>query len=155
MVTRSVTTNMNKLLLFFALLSFQTAVLYGQTLTGTWQGVLKRPDAPNGEQRIVIKVSATEADKLAATMYFINVGASPLVPSSAVTANGAGLKMSFERINGTWEGRLRADGKTQEHCRGTPVFLRRRGPQLWLSLPVSPFASSLRGKPRLPATGAE
>jgi uncharacterized protein (TIGR03435 family) len=103
---------MKKLLLFFAFLSFQAAVLYGQTLTGTWQGVLKRRDAPNGEQRIVIKVSTTEADKLAATMYFINVGASTLVPSSAVTANGAGLKMLFERINGTWEGRLSADGKT-------------------------------------------
>ena len=103
---------MRKLLLFFACLSFQAAVLYGQTLTGTWQGVLKTPQAPNGEQRIVIKISTTEADKLAATMYFINVGASTLVPSGAVTANGAGLKMSFERINGTWEGRLSADGNT-------------------------------------------
>jgi uncharacterized protein (TIGR03435 family) len=97
--------------LFFALLDFQATVLYGQTLTGTWQGVLKRPDAPNGELRIVIKVSTTEADKLAATMYFIDRGTT-LVPSSAVTTNGAGLKMSFERINGTWEGRLSADGKT-------------------------------------------
>ncbi|HEY3827515.1 MAG TPA: TIGR03435 family protein [Bryobacteraceae bacterium] len=105
---------MKKLLLFFAFLSFLAAVLYGQTLTGTWQGVLKRPDAPNGEQRIVIKVSTTEADKLAATMYFINGGPTTLVPSSAVTANGADLKMSFERINGTWEGRLSADGKTLE-----------------------------------------
>jgi len=103
---------MKKLLLFFAFLSFQAAVLYGQTLTGTWQGVLKRPEAPNGEQRIMIKVSTTEADKLAATMYFINGGASTLVPSSAVTAKDAGLKMSFERINGAWEGRLSADGKT-------------------------------------------
>jgi uncharacterized protein (TIGR03435 family) len=73
--------------------------------------VLKTPQAPNGEQRIVIKVSTTEADKLAAAMYFIDREAT-LVPSSAVTANGAGLKMSFERINGTWEGRLSADGKT-------------------------------------------
>jgi len=102
---------MKKMLLFFAFLSFQAAVLYGQTLTGTWQGVLKRPQAPNGEQRIVIRVSTAEADKLAATMYFIDREAT-LVPSSAVTANGAGLKMSFERINGAWEGRLSADGKT-------------------------------------------
>jgi uncharacterized protein (TIGR03435 family) len=112
MVTRSVTTDMKKLLLFFAFLSFQAAVLYGQTLTGTWQGVLKRPDAPNGEQRIVIRVSRTEADKLAATIYFINLEAGTLVPSSAVTANGAGLKMSFARINGAWEGWLSADGET-------------------------------------------
>jgi uncharacterized protein (TIGR03435 family) len=103
---------MKKLLLFFAFLSFQAAVLYGQTLTGTWQGVLKTSQAPNGEQRVVIKVSTAEAGKLAATMYFIDGGATTLVPSSTVTANGAGLKMSFERINGTWEGRLSADGKT-------------------------------------------
>jgi len=112
MVTRSVTTNMKKLPLFFVFLGFQAAVLYGQTVTGTWQGVLKRPEAPNGEQRIVIRVSTTEANKLAATLYFIDEGATTLVPSSAVTANGAGLKMWFERINGTWEGRLSADGKT-------------------------------------------
>src|SRR4051812_4158586 len=101
---------MMKSLLFFGFLSFQAAVLYGQTLTGTWQGVLKGPDVPNGELRIVIKISTTEADKLAATMYSIDQGTTP-VPSSAVTAKGVGLKMSFERINGTWEGRLSADGK--------------------------------------------
>src|SRR5258705_10553294 len=102
---------MKKLLLFFGFLSFQAAVLYGPELTGTWQGVLKTPQAPNGELRIVIKISTTEADKLAATMYSVDRGATP-TPSSAVTANGAGLKMSFDRINGTWEGRLSADGKT-------------------------------------------
>ncbi len=66
---------MKKLLLSFAFLGFQAAVLYGQTLAGAWQDVLKRPDAPNGEQRIVITVSPTEAGKPAATMYFINAGA--------------------------------------------------------------------------------
>ena len=103
---------MKKLLLFVVFLSFHAVVLYGQTLTGTWQGVLKNPRAPNGEQRIVIKVSITDADKLAATMYFLNVGAATPVPSSAVTANGADLKISFQQINGAWAGRLSADGKT-------------------------------------------
>jgi hypothetical protein len=94
-----------------------------------WQ----RPDAPNGEQRIVVKVSTTEADKLVATMYFINGGATTLVPSSAVTANRAGLKISFERINGAWEGRLSADGKrldgtwTQDEPR--PLMLTRATPR--------------------------
>jgi hypothetical protein len=45
-------------------------------------------------------------------MYFIDGGATALVPSSAVTANGAGLKISSERNNGIWEGGLSADGKT-------------------------------------------
>lgn len=104
---------MKRLLLsVFAFTSLYAAVLCGQTLTGTWQGALKTPQAPNEELRIVIKVAPTESDKLAATMYFIDRGATTRVASSAVTANGAGLRMSFDRINGTWEGRLSADGKT-------------------------------------------
>jgi uncharacterized protein (TIGR03435 family) len=131
-----------KLPLFLAFLSFQAVFLDGQTLTGTWQGVLKIPQAPNGEQRIVIKVSTTEADKLAATMYFINGGASTLVPSSAATANGTGLKMSFERINGTWEGRLSADGKTldgtwtQDEAR--PLVLNRATAETAWTIPDPP-----------------
>ena len=135
---------MKKPLPFFAFLSFQAAVLYGQTLTGTWQGALKRPEAPNGQQRIVISVSTTEADKLAATMYFINVGASTPVPSSTVTANGADLKMSFQQINGTWEGRLSADGKTldgtwtQDEPRPRPLVLTRATAETARTLPDSP-----------------
>lgn len=60
----------------------------------------------------MIKVSTAEPNKLVATMYFFNGGATTPVPSSAVAANGARLKMSFERITGIWEGRLSADGKT-------------------------------------------
>src|SRR5215472_8148491 len=122
---------MKKLPLFLAFLSFQAAVLYGQTLTGTWQGVLKRPQTPYGELRIAIKLSTTEDGKLAATMYSINGGASTPVPSSAVTASGAVLKMSFQQVNGTWEGRLSADGETldgtwtQDEPRPMPLVLTR------------------------------
>lgn len=119
---------MKKLLLFFAVLNFPVAVLYGQTLTGTWQGVLKTSRAPNGELQVVIRVSTTETDKLAATIYFDR--ATP-IPSSAVTANGADFKMSFQQINGAWEGRLSADGKTldgswtQDEQKPTPLVLTR------------------------------
>jgi uncharacterized protein (TIGR03435 family) len=130
MVRRSVTTNMKKLLSFFAFLSFQAAVLYGQTLTGTWQGVLKQPQAPNEEERVVIRVSTVAADKLAATMYFINDRESSAVSSSAMTANGTAVKMSFDQNNGTWEGRLSTDGKTLDGAwtqlsKSTPLVLTR------------------------------
>jgi hypothetical protein len=98
------------LLLFSAFLGFQAAVVCGQTLTGTWQGVLKLPGDPTGE-RIVMKLSITEADKLAATMYFINDRESTAVPSGVVIANGSGLKMTFDQNDGAWEGRLSADGR--------------------------------------------
>lgn len=129
---------MKKLLLFFAFLGFPAAALYAQTLTGTWQGVLKTPRAPNGELRIVIRLSTTEAGKLAATIYFDR--ATP-IPSSAVTANGADLKMSFQQINGIWEGRLSADGKTldgawtQDEPKPRPLVLTRATAETASTLP--------------------
>jgi uncharacterized protein (TIGR03435 family) len=121
---------MKRLLLFFAFFIFQAAFLHGQTLTGTWQGVLKQPQTPNDELRIVIKVANTEADKLAATIYFINDRESSAVPSSALTANGAAVKMSFNQNDGSWEGRLSADGKTLDGTwtqlsKPTPLVLTR------------------------------
>lgn len=107
---RNVTTNMTKLPLLFGCL-FQAVVLYGQTLTGTWHGVLKTTGDPTGEG-IVIKVSTSEAGKPAATMYFIDDRESTAVRSSAVTVNGARIKMSFDQNDGVWEGRVSADGQT-------------------------------------------
>jgi uncharacterized protein (TIGR03435 family) len=117
------------LLLFSAFLGFQAAVVCGQTLTGTWQGVLKLPGDPTGE-RIVMKLSITEADKLAATMYFINDRESTAVPSGVVIANGSGLKMTFDQNDGAWEGRLSADGRTLDGAwtqfgKPTPLVLTR------------------------------
>jgi hypothetical protein len=77
-------------------------------------------------------------------MYFIDGGATALIPSSAVTANGAGLKMSFERINGTWEGRLSADGKTldgtwtQDEPKPRPLVLTRATAETAWTLPNPP-----------------
>lgn len=131
------------MLLFFAFLSFQATVLYSQTFTGTWQGVLKLPDAPNGEQRVVIKVSTTGADKLAATMYFINVGTATPVPASAVAANGAVLKMSFDQNSSRWEGRLSADGKALDGAwtqwvKSTPLVLTRATAETAWAIPDPP-----------------
>lgn len=139
---------MKKLLLFFAFLSFQAAVLYGQTLTGTWQGVLKSPDAPDGELRIVIRVATTEADKLAATMYFINGRTATPVPSSTVTANGASLKISFDRNDGAWEGRLSADGKTlngtwTQFSKPMPLVLTRATAETAWAIPDPPPAPKM------------
>jgi hypothetical protein len=44
----------------------QGGALVAQTLTGTWQGALKVPQARNGELRVVVKISISEADALKA-----------------------------------------------------------------------------------------
>ncbi len=94
-----------------ALVMLSACALFGQTFTGTWQGAIKIPQAPNGELRIVIRISTTEADKLAAQMFSIDQGGEPIA-ASAVTASGPDLKISVSRINGSYEGRLASDGNT-------------------------------------------
>ncbi len=103
---------MKKLLLStLALAALQASALFGQTFTGTWQGALKIPQAPNGELRVVIKISTTEADKLAAQFYSIDQGGNP-IPAKTVTASGSSLKIDIPTLNGTYEGKISGDGAT-------------------------------------------
>ena len=117
-----------------------SSVLFGQTFTGTWQGALKVPQAPNGELRTVIKISTTAADKLAAEFYSIDQK-SPAIPAT-VTTSGTTLKMSIERINGSYEGQISADGKT---ISGTftqgaplPLVLTKATPETAWTIPEPP-----------------
>jgi uncharacterized protein (TIGR03435 family) len=100
-----------RLLSTLLFIGLQAGVLFGQTFTGTWQGALKIPQARNGELRTVIKISTTEADKLAAVFYSIDQGGQP-ANAATVTANGPSLKLTFPQMNGTYEGKLSPDGKT-------------------------------------------
>lgn len=95
----------------FALAFWSGSALFGQSFPGTWQGAIKAPQAPNGELRIVLKISTTPADKLAADFYSIDQR-TPAIPASSINASGNTLKMTIERINGAYEGRMNADGKT-------------------------------------------
>src|SRR5690348_14415363 len=102
---------MRKLLLsMLAVAALNAAALLGQTFTGTWQGALKVPQAPNGELRIVIKISTTPADTLAAQFFSIDQAAPPFSASS-VTASGSTLKLVLSTL-GTYEGKLSADGNS-------------------------------------------
>jgi uncharacterized protein (TIGR03435 family) len=103
---------MKKLLLgAFALAVCSASGLLAQSFPGTWQAALKVPQAPNGELRIVVKISTTDADKLAAEFYSIDQP-SPAIPASSITASGTNLKMTIAALNGSFEGRLSPDGTT-------------------------------------------
>jgi uncharacterized protein (TIGR03435 family) len=125
----------------FALMTLYTGALFGQTLTGTWQGALKAPQAPNGELRIVLKISTTEADKLGAMFYSIDQGGQPFTATS-VTANGSNLKMTVAPLNGSYEGKLSADGKTitgtWSQGMPTPLTLTRATPETAWTIPEPP-----------------
>lgn len=103
---------MKKLLLgIFALTACSVSALFAQSFPGTWQGALKVPQAPNGELRIVVKISTTAADKLAAEFYSIDQP-SPAIPATNVAASGPSLKMTIPQLNGSYEGKLSPDGTT-------------------------------------------
>jgi hypothetical protein len=103
---------MKKLILWIiALAALPGSALLAQSITGTWQGALQIPQAPNGELRIVIKISTTDADNLKAVMYSIDQGGPPM-NASAFTLQGSTVKMSVAGIGGTYEGKLSGDGNS-------------------------------------------
>lgn len=133
---------MKKTFWIIALATCSATSLLAQTFPGTWQGALKVPQAPNGELRIVLKISTTAADKLAADFYSIDQR-TPAIPATSLTTNGNTLKMTVDRLNGTYEGRMSADGKT---INGTwtqlgnplPLELTRATPETAWTIPEPP-----------------
>jgi uncharacterized protein (TIGR03435 family) len=102
---------MKYLRMLAALAALQSGVLFAQTLTGTWQGALKVPQAPNGELRIVVKISISEGDKLKADLYSIDQQ-TPAIPANAVSLSGSTFKMAITALSGNFEGKLSADEKS-------------------------------------------
>src|SRR5215468_9862282 len=100
-----------RILWILALAVFATGQLLAQSLVGDWQGTLQVPQAPNGQLRIVIKISTTDADTLRAVLYSIDQPGPP-APSSAVTLQGSAVKITVPGIGGTYEGKLEADGSS-------------------------------------------
>jgi len=79
-----------------------------QNIVGTWQGTLA---GPQGQLRIVMKISRADDEKLKAVMYSIDQGGQP-INTSAVTQQGSTLKMSVAAIGGEYEGSMTPDGNT-------------------------------------------
>ncbi|MBZ5634637.1 MAG: TIGR03435 family protein [Acidobacteriia bacterium] len=112
---------------------------FAQNITGTWQGSLQ---AGGRELRVVFKVSTTDADKLAAVMYSIDQQ-SPAIPATTFTRNGSTVKMTIAALNGTYEGKLNADGNsiTGTWTQGGPALplnLTRATPETAWTIPEPP-----------------
>ena len=82
-----------------------------QEITGTWQGKLMAPQAPNGEIRIVFKLWKAGEGALKATFYMIDRPV-PGLPASAVAMQGSNVTITIPGIGGTYEGKLDADATT-------------------------------------------
>ena len=80
-------------------------------ITGTWQGKLAMPQAPNGELRVVFKILKADGDVLQATLYTIDQPG-PGYPGSAVATQGLSVTITIPGVGGTYEGKLDADATT-------------------------------------------
>jgi uncharacterized protein (TIGR03435 family) len=132
---------MKKLLWTLALSLCAGSALSAQSFPGTWQGALKVPQAPKGELRLVLKISTTAGDKLAAELYSIDQR-TPAIPATSIAANGNAVKLTIERLNATFEGKMSADGKTISGTwsQGTPMplDLTRATPETEWAIPEPP-----------------
>jgi len=79
-------------------------------------------EGASGRQRG--KISTTDADHLKAELFSIDQGGQP-IPATTVTQSGSTLKFTIALINGSFEGKLSADGTTitGTWTQGTPLPL--------------------------------
>jgi uncharacterized protein (TIGR03435 family) len=108
-----------------------------QDITGTWQGTLHAGQ----NLRIVLKISKAAGGGYKAENYSIDQGGQP-IPVDKITLDGSTFKMSVKVINGSYEGKLSADGKsiTGNWTQGSPVPLNfeRTTPETEWAIPKPP-----------------
>ena len=98
-----------KTLWMIALAMLLSGALLAQNVAGTWQGTLQPPQG--SALRAVIKV-ALDNDKLKATFYPNIDQGGQSIPASSFTKDGSNIKMTVGAMNGTYEGKLSADGNS-------------------------------------------
>jgi len=102
---------MTRLICCVTAIAVSASGLFAQSFTGTWQGALKIPQAPNGEFRIVLKIQTAEKDTLAAEFYNIDGNPTP-VKAESVKTSGLEIKITVPALNGFYAGTLSTDGNT-------------------------------------------
>ncbi|HYK62383.1 MAG TPA: TIGR03435 family protein, partial [Bryobacteraceae bacterium] len=98
-----------KTLWMIAIAMLLSGALLAQNVTGTWQGTLQPPQGR--ALRAVIKVTL-DNDKLKATFYPNIDQGGQSIPAYSFTKDGSNIKMTIGAMNGTYEGKLSADGNS-------------------------------------------
>lgn len=147
---------MKKLLLWMlALAAAPGGSLFGQNITGSWQGSLAGP-AGQPPLRLVIKISRADDESLKAVLYSIDQGGQPINASSAVQ-QGTTLKIAVAAIGGNYEGKLSADGSsitgtwTQGGPTPAPMNLARATPETAWAIPEPPPPPKVMAKDANPS----
>jgi len=147
---------MKKLLLWMlALAAAPGGALFGQNITGSWQGSLAGPPG-RPPLRLIIKISRADDESLKAILYSIDQGGQPINASSA-TQQGSTLKIAIAAIGGNYEGKLSADGAsitgtwTQGGPTPAPLNLARATPETAWAIPDPPPPPKVMAKDANPS----
>ena len=135
-------------------LQAQTQAAPKPDISGTWQGKLSSPQAPNGEVRLVFKISTADGGALKALVYAIDRDPTPF-SATGITLKGSTLRLSVQLLQSVFEGTLGGDGNTitgkwTQAANTLPLNLVRATDQTaWAipELPPSPVRMSTDAKP--------
>ncbi len=116
----------------------------------TWQGTLHIAQA-NRDLRIVVKITKTDKGDLKVVNYSIDQGGGAMTASSASYQDSV-LKFEIQAIDGSYEGKMSADGKSiagqwTQGPNPLPLLLERATPETAWTIPTPP--------PRLPPMAAD
>jgi uncharacterized protein (TIGR03435 family) len=116
-------------------------------IADTWQGTLHAGQ----DLRTLVKITKADGDGYKAVFYSIDQGGQPL-PVDSIMLEGSTVKMSLKMINGTFEGRLREDGKTidgnwSQGPTPLPLVLERVTPDEAWAIPPPPKQMSADARP--------
>jgi len=122
----------------FACAALLPSALFGQqSIKGTWQGAIKPPQGPK-ELRVVFKITTNDADAFQGVLYSIDQGGQP-INMGTVTQQGSTVKMAIPIIQGSFEGKLSADGNsitgTWTQIIPSPLTLARATPETAWTIP--------------------
>lgn len=103
------------------LVALSATTVFAQGIAGTWQGTLQTPQRA---LRLVMKVTRADDESLKAVFYSIDQNGQG-IPGSAVSLQGTTFKAMIPAINGSYEGKLSADGTTMNgtFTQGAPTPL--------------------------------
>jgi non-heme chloroperoxidase len=121
--------------LIVALIALAGAPVYAQDLTGDWQGTLK---APRRDLRIILRIKRMDSGAWNATVFSIDQTTVGL-PTTSMTLHGPNVKFTVDQIQGSYEGKLTADGSingTWKQGRPTPLVFHRATKDI--ELPADP-----------------
>ncbi len=110
-----------------------------QGIVGDWQGTLHTPQK---DLRTVVKVTQANPGGLKVVLYSLDQGGQPIAASSASFEGGV-FKYAIEFIEGSYEGKMSADGKSiagtwKQGPNTLPLVLERATPETAWTIPAPP-----------------